>query len=146
MQFEYPEYDEILPVQASYIEQYCDSFENALYGPQYADPLTGYRKYVDLGSWVDYFLLNELSKNVDGYRISTYFFKQKDSDGGLLHMGPVWDYDIAWGNADYYGGDVSSGYSYIFNHPGDGNQVPFCQWCSCRYGYVARRKCGTRCR
>ena len=125
MQFEYPEYDEILPVQASYIEQYCDSFENALFGPQYADPLTGYRKYVDLGSWVDYFLLNELSKNVDGYRISTYFFKQKDSDGGLLHMGPVWDYDIAWGNADYYGGDVSSGYSYIFNHPGDGNQVPF---------------------
>jgi hypothetical protein len=40
-------------------------------------------------------------------------------------MGPLWDYDIAWGNADYYGGDVSSGYSYQFNNTGDAFQVPF---------------------
>lgn len=125
IQHEYPELNQILPVQAQYIESYCDSFEIALHGPNFSNPLSGYRKYIDVASWADYFLLNELSKNVDGYRISTYFYKKKDSDGGLLHMGPVWDYDIAWGNANYYGGDVSSGYSYQFSNTGDGFQVPF---------------------
>ena len=125
IQIEYPVASAILPVQVQYIEQYSDSFENALHGNQFMDPLNGYRKYIDVNSWVDYFLLSELSKNVDGYRISTYFYKEKDSDGGLLHMGPVWDYDIAWGNADYYDGNLPTGYSYQFNNTGDGFQVPF---------------------
>lgn len=125
IQVEYPDPADLLPVQEQYIEAYCDSFETATAGPGFTNPVSGYRKYIDLQSWVDYFLLSELSKNVDGYRISTYFYKQKDSDGGKLYMGPLWDYDIAWGNADYYGGDVSSGYSYQFNNTGDAFQVPF---------------------
>ncbi len=125
IQHEYPDITDILPVQSQYIEEYCDSFEIALHGPSYTDPVNGYRKFIDINSWIDYLLLNELSKNVDGYRISTFFSKAKDSDGGKLHMGPVWDYDIAWGNADYYGGDVTTGYSYQFTNTTDGNQVPF---------------------
>ncbi len=125
IQFEYPDVNEILPVQSQYIEQYCDSFEFALQGLNFTHPLTGYRRYTDLQSWIDFFILTELSKNVDGYRISTFFHKAKDSDGGLLRMGPVWDYDIAWGNADYYGGDVPSGYVYQINDPGAGEQKPF---------------------
>lgn len=125
IQHEYPDVNDILPVQANYIKNYCDSFEITLNGPSFTHPLNGYRKYIDINSWIDFFILTELSKNVDGYRISTFFYKEKDSDGGLLHMGPVWDYDIAWGNADYNGGDVTSGYAYQFNSPGAGQQVPF---------------------
>ena len=125
IQFESPDGSSLLPVQAQYIESYCDSFEIALHGPGFTHPLNGYRKFIDPDSWIDYFLLTELSKNVDGFRISTFFYKKKDSDGGLLHMGPVWDYDIAWGNADYFGGDNETGFHYPYNFPWDGFQVPF---------------------
>jgi subtilisin-like proprotein convertase family protein len=125
IQYEDPDGNQLLPVQQQYIKAYCDSFETALQGPAFTNPATGYRNFIELNSWIDYFLLTELSKNVDGYRISTFFYKEKDSDGGKLRMGPVWDYDIAWGNADYFGGDNPSGYAYQFPSNTDGNQVPF---------------------
>ncbi|MBK8601333.1 MAG: CotH kinase family protein [Flavobacterium sp.] len=56
----------------------------------------GWRKYGDENSFIDYFLLNELTKNVDAYTLSTFFFKDKDSNGGKLQMGPNWDYNLAW--------------------------------------------------
>lgn len=125
IQFESPDFSEILPVQSAYIQSYVDSFEQALYGPGFANPATGYRNYIDVSSWIDFFILSELSKNVDGYRISTYFYKPQDSDGRLMKMGPVWDYDIAWGNANYYNGAVPSGYAYLFPFAADAFQVPF---------------------
>ena len=125
IQHEYPEVSDILPVQAQYIKSYCDSFEFALNGSNFMNPAIGYRHFIDVASWVDYFILNEFSKSVDGYRISTFFYKDKNSNGGLLKMGPVWDYDIAWGNADYNDGDVTSGYAYQYVHPSSGQQVPF---------------------
>lgn len=125
IQHEYPDATEILPVQVQYIKSYCDSFEIALNGVNFTNPATGYRHFIDVASWVDYFILNEFSKSVDGYRISTFFYKDKNSNGGLMKMGPVWDYDIAWGNADYHDGNVTSGYAYNYVHPGSGQQVPF---------------------
>ena len=55
---------------------------------------------------LDYFywhteLANKLSKNVDGYRLSTFMHKKKDSDGGKLFMGPIWDFNLGFGNVDY---------------------------------------------
>ncbi|CAN5567575.1 hypothetical protein BH11BAC2_BH11BAC2_04350 [soil metagenome] len=125
IQYEYPDPAVILPVQQTYIHDYVDSFEIALNGPQFSNPLTGYQHFIETQSFIDYFLLNELSRNVDGYRISTFFYKAKDSKGGKLHMGPVWDYDIAFGNADYYNGNMASGWSYILPTNTDGYQVPF---------------------
>jgi subtilisin-like proprotein convertase family protein len=125
IQVEYPDINDILPVQAAYIKAVHDSFEIALNGPNFTNPATGYRRFIDVASWIDYFIVCELSKNVDAYRISTYYHKDKNSNGGLMKMGPVWDYDIAWGNADYNGGDVTSGYAYQFNSPSAGQQVPF---------------------
>lgn len=125
IQVEYPDVDDILPVQANYIKAFHDSFEIALNGSNFANPATGYRHFIDVASWVDYFIINEMSKSVDAYRISTFYYKDKDSNGGLMRMGPVWDYDIAWGNADYNGGNVTSGWAYQFNSPTAGQQVPF---------------------
>jgi hypothetical protein len=55
---------------------------------EFTDPVNGYTRYIDVDSFIDFFIVNEVSKNVDGYRISTYLHKQRDSDGGKLFMGP----------------------------------------------------------
>jgi subtilisin-like proprotein convertase family protein len=122
-QYEYPEYEELQPQQIEYIQSYVDTFETALYDFSYY-PTNDYREYIDMDSFVDFFILNELSRNVDGYRLSAFFFKDR---GGKLVMGPLWDFDIAWHNADYCEGWNSQGWAYEFGNycPGDYWQIPF---------------------
>jgi hypothetical protein len=96
--YEYPEPAALLPVQKAYIASYIDSLEDALYSPTFADTGNGYRKYLDTKSFIDYFLMNELSRNADGFKKSVFFHKDKFSNGGKLHAGPVWDFDWAWKN------------------------------------------------
>lgn len=124
-QYEYPKEEDISIQQKAYIQNNVYNFETALNGPNFADTVNGYRKYAVESTFIDYFLVNELSKNVDGYRLSTFLHKQRDSEGGKIRMGPVWDYDIAWHNANYCGGDVTSGWAYQFPCPDDYWQVPF---------------------
>ena len=114
--YEYPDADEIKPQQISYIKAYIDSFEDALAGPNFADPINGYRKYVDINSCVDAFIISEFSKNMDAYRKSFFMYKDKKSNGGKLIMAPIWDYDISYGNADYCNGQFYSGWQYNFNY------------------------------
>lgn len=125
IQYEYPSADSISAQQVYYIQEFVDSFETALAGPNFADPQLGYRKYMNEASLIDYFLLNEISKNIDGYRLSTFFYKDKRSNSAVLRMGPPWDYDLAWRNADYYGGDDPAGWAYESVSAGDGFQTPF---------------------
>ncbi len=110
-----PKPEDILPEQRDYIENYLHAFEAALAGPNFADPVLGYRPYVELLSFVDFLILNEISKNVDGYRLSSYFSKERDSRGGKIQMGPVWDFNIAFGNADYCNSWTTTGWSFNFN-------------------------------
>ena len=81
----------------TYIENVFTAFEAALDGPNFADPVFGYAPFVDMWSYIDFMLVNEFWKNVDGYRISTYFHKKRFSDGGELVAGPLWDFNLAWG-------------------------------------------------
>jgi len=111
IQYVFPKDFEITIPQQNYIQSYVDSMEDALASPAFANPATGYRKYTDVASFIDYFLINEISKNVDGYRLSTYFYKQRNSLGGKIHMGPVWDYNLAWHNADYCDAFNTSGWA-----------------------------------
>lgn len=111
-QYVYPEDDSLTYQQKNYIKNYVDSFETALDGDDYMDPEIGWRTYMDENSVIDYFILNELSKNVDGYRLSTYLYKDKYSKGGKLHLGPVWDYNLAWHNADYCGNELTGEWAY----------------------------------
>ena len=84
--------------QEIYIQNFIYNFETALYGANFKDPDEGYQKYINVGTFVDFFLLNELSNESDAYRLSTFMYKDKDTDGGKLSMGPVWDFNIALGN------------------------------------------------
>lgn len=126
-QYEYPSDVNIVPQQEAYIQAYVDSFETALAGPNFMDTTVGYPHFADMNSFIDYFLINEISRNVDGYRLSTYLYKDKDSKGGKLTIGPVWDYNIAWGNANYCSGNSTTGWAYDFANvcAYDGWQIPF---------------------
>ena len=125
--YEYPADDVITTAQQTYIQNYVDSFENTLASPTFSDPVNGYAKYIDVLSFIDLFLINEVAKNVDGYRISTYLHKKKITDGGKLFAGPVWDYDIAFRNADYCQGQLFTGWAYQFGDVcgTDPSQIPF---------------------
>lgn len=111
-QIEYPKSENITNQQFTYIKNYVNAFEKSLQEEQPQKASTTYRSMMDMPSFVNYFLLNELSRNVDGYRLSTYFYKDKDSKGGKLTMGPAWDYNLSFGNADYYDGYLPQGWVY----------------------------------
>ena len=110
IQYHYPEGPALHPIQKNYIENFVDSFENALSGPNFNDTLIGYSKYIDVNSFIDLYIINELSRNIDGYRLSTYMYKDRDDNGGKLSMGPLWDYNLAFGNANYCNGELTAGW------------------------------------
>jgi subtilisin-like proprotein convertase family protein len=111
-QYVYPK-DSITVPQMTYIKAFVDTFETIMSYPNYyADPWAGYQRYIDIASLVDFFIINELSKNVDAYRLSTYLYKDKITQGGKLHIGPVWDYDLAWHNCNYSNSFDPTGWQY----------------------------------
>lgn len=114
-QVQYPKSEDIQPEQRNYINNWINGFEAAVNAPTFADTAIGYPKYVDVQSFVDFTLLNELAKNVDGYRLSTYLWKDRDDKDSKLHAGPVWDFNIALGNADYCEGGTTFGWAIDFN-------------------------------
>lgn len=79
-------------VHADYLTAYMTSVENALLAK------TGYEELLDVDGWIDFFIIHELTKNVDVGFSSVYYYKEA---GGPLRPGPLWDFDFAIGNADY---------------------------------------------
>ncbi|MFZ5519258.1 MAG: CotH kinase family protein [Candidatus Zhuqueibacterota bacterium] len=124
-QYHYPDQEEITPVQKSYIQNFMYRFESMMQESDYADQETGYRSQINVDTFVDNFIILEMAKNVDGYRLSTYFHKDRDSKNGKLSLGPIWDYNLAFGNADYYDGAVISGWQVEFYQIDDYWQNPF---------------------
>ncbi len=98
-----PKADKLVDVQKNYIRNYINQFEKVLKSADFKDPGSGYQKYIDVRSFYDFIIGQELANNVDAYSLSTFFYKDKDSNGGKLVMGPLWDFDLAFGNSDYGG-------------------------------------------
>jgi spore coat protein CotH len=75
----------------------------------------GYEDLIDLDNWIDYFIIQEFVKNVDVGWSSVYMYKEPQ---GKLKFGPVWDFDLAYGNADYidYGPENWYGMREYKNH------------------------------
>ena len=92
-----PDEDEVTPEQTAYIKQYVYDAAEALYGPDFKDPEKGYAKYIDVDSFIDYWLVYEVMGNHElGNPGSVYMHKDK---GGKLTAGPCWDFD--WGVLSY---------------------------------------------
>lgn len=90
--------DKLAPEQATYIKNYVQAMEDALFADHASAWATRrYRDYIDVPSWVDFHLLNVLTLNVDGMTRSAYFTKDR---GGKLVAGPLWDFDRSLGSAD----------------------------------------------
>jgi len=127
-QYEYPDPDDISSAQEIYIQSEISAFEDMVAGDFFSDPDLGYSKYISTPAFIDFLLSNELAKNVDGYRLSTFMFRDKDSKGGLWNMGPLWDFNLGYGNANYYGADHWNDFELelLKDQIGsDGFQVPF---------------------
>lgn len=127
-QFHYPKPSEIPPEQAAYLEDFITDFENLMASDNFSDPESGYPALINMDSFVDYCIISELSKNVDAYRLSTFMYKDKDSNDPRLVMGPVWDYNIAYGNANYYNAWAMIGFQMdqiVPAYPVDQYFVPF---------------------
>ena len=101
IQYDSPDYEDMTQAQVSYIQKRIEEMENILASSHYLDPDNGYQNFIDVNSFIDYQIAMELGHNVDGYRLSAKFFKQRDSEDPRFKM-VVWDMNLAYGNADYY--------------------------------------------
>ena len=111
----YPKKKKLAAEQFAYIQNYVDTVERVIQSEGFADPKTGYARYIDVPSFVDYFIHTELSLNADGYKRSAYFYKEKlhaDGTGGKLVAGPVWDYNLAYGNANFANADKPEAWNF----------------------------------
>ncbi len=101
--------------QFAYLRGYVNNMEAALHGPTFADPDSGYRSFIEADTFVDAHLFTETFKDIDGYRISTYYSKSR---GGKIRALPVWDFNLGLGNANYLEGENPTGWYYpLINTP-----------------------------
>lgn len=101
IQYKYPEYDDMTGSNASqleYINKRLADMEDALNGKDFANLDTGYRRYIDMTSFIDNMLTQEFTGNPDGYRRSTYLYKRRDSIDGRFKM-CLWDFNLAYGGS-----------------------------------------------
>lgn len=103
----YPNDRSITAEQRSWLTRHFNAFEDALQGPDFADPEKGYAAFLDVVSFIDAHWLIEVSKNVDGFRYSAFLTKDRD---GKIRPEPPWDWNRAFGNANYYGGGQTEGW------------------------------------
>ena len=120
-QYEVPSADEIAGEQMQYIQDYIKAFEKTVVTQQFKGA-GSYHDYIDASSFIDYILLSELTKNVDAYRLSTFLHKDKN---GKLKAGPVWDFNLAYGNANYYDAWSTSGFQIETRIDGNQGGNPF---------------------
>jgi len=89
--------DHYSAAQKQYIKEYVEDVLNAL------EAGDDYSALIDEASFIDWFIVSEVFKNVDSGYSSVYFYKDK---GGKLEMGPVWDFDLSTGNPGHLGDDL----------------------------------------
>ena len=124
--YHYPKPYEILNKQKQYIQSYITRIDSVLRSPNWTDSSEGYRKYLNVSAFIDYFIVGEVSRNVDAYKKSAYFYKDRDDKDGRLQPGPVWDFDWAWKNINecMVDGIDGSGWTYLISSVCRSKPVP----------------------
>lgn len=117
--YNYPDQSDITEEQKDYLQGVVKAFEDALWSPRFNDPVEGYRNHIDVPSFIDYFIVSEFARNVDGYKKSRNFYKDKDSKDPLIYAGPVWDFDWAYKDHEY-----TDGRGWRFNYSGPSDVKP----------------------
>ena len=88
--------------QVDYIADLMQEFQDAVSTEDGIHPQTGkhYSDYIDMESFVRKYLVEEISKNYDGGVTSSFFYKPQDTVSDKIFAGPVWDFDVAFGNCN----------------------------------------------
>ncbi len=105
--FSFKEPEEPDASQFAAIKAKLQEIEDVIYSSKFSDEVNGYAKYIDVDSFIDWYIINELAKNNDASFYSSVYMYLK---GNKLYMGPLWDFDISFGNIDYHGCDRPEGY------------------------------------
>jgi hypothetical protein len=104
--------------QAAYIQSHVQAFHAALLGQNFADPVAGYAAFVDVQSFVDYFVLQEFVRNLDAYIRSLFLHKSRN---GKIVAGPLWDYNLMGGTGLDNSNNPIEGFQYEVDRNGDAN-------------------------
>ena len=91
---DFPKPSEITSQQNTYIYNQFVSLKNTASASN-SSISNGYPSIIDIPTFVDFMIMNELSSNADGYQFSTYFHKDRN---GKLRAGPLWDFNLTYGN------------------------------------------------
>lgn len=114
-----PKPEDVTPAQFDYIRKQFEDLEATAMDK---DPnlVSGYPSIIDIPSFIDFFIINELGSNPDAYQYSTYFHKDRK---GKLRAGPIWDSDLTFGNDLFFWGfDRSKASGWHFEeHENDGS-------------------------
>ncbi len=97
-----------------YVEDLINEFENVLYSNEFKDPVSGYAKFIDIDSFIDWYLISEITKNVDSQFFSSIYLNVMP--GEKIKMGPLWDFDLSFGNVDYADSQFAAGF-WVLYHP-----------------------------
>lgn len=114
IQYKSPNLDDLNEMQLRYINRRINQMESAFASPAYRDPDKGYRRYIDVLSFIDYQLAMELGHNIDGYRKSCKLYKRRDNKDGRFKT-VVWDMNLAYGNCKLRDGWRTDGWIYQSN-------------------------------
>ena len=117
LKFHDPKPREITLTQSNWIRNYLIQFESTLYSPNWTNA-TGtnhYSHYIDVDAFVDQQLHVEFTKQIDGYRLSSYYSKDRN---GKLKPEPIWDWNLAFGNANYLQGGKTNGWYWNLQYEG----------------------------
>jgi hypothetical protein len=111
----YPKPEDIINQQKQFIQKFISKIDSVLRTPQWCDPINGYRAYLHVSSFIDYFIVGEVSRNVDTYKKSAFFYKDRDDVDSRLQAGPVWDFDWAWKNINECMVNAIDGSGWTYN-------------------------------
>jgi len=126
---ELTEPSDALPQQITWITNYIQKTHNAIHSSNPSDPTTGYPAYIDVDSFVNFIITNELGREADAYMRSTRIYKDRDKK---LCAGPLWDYDLAYdcytGMSGFGGGTSSTIQGWQFKPMMFGGMGTTCDW------------------
>jgi hypothetical protein len=101
--------DPLVPEQDAWLSDHLQQFHDMLRGPNFADPVNGYPAWIDVRSFVDRMIVAELTREMDSYVRSAYFYKDRDAK---ITAGPLWDFDLSFGVGGFFNNQQTAGWQY----------------------------------
>ena len=117
---EHPKSSEVMPEQHSYIENEFLTLQSYVNNPSNSSIIEGYPSIIDVPSFIDFIILNEISSNADGYEFSTFFHKDRNDK---LRAGPIWDFNLTFGN-DLFQWGYDRSHTDVWQFYDQGNMGP----------------------